>query len=91
MSKIITYTLEADGTVPVYILDGGYFPTPNDNPSPQDWTLVGVSTDAAPGQGFFDAAAIEAHLVSIGGESWTNPDGSPVDLAALAAVMWERA
>lgn len=91
MSKIITYTLEADGTVPVYILDGGYFPTPSGQASPRDWTLVGVSTDAAPGEGFFDAAAIETYLVSIGGESWTNPDGSPVDLAAQAAAMWERA
>lgn len=87
MSKIITYTLDADGTVPAYVLNGGYFATPSGQPSPQDWTLVGVATDAAPGEGFADADAIEAYLVSIGGESWTDPDGVPVDLAAEAAAI----
>lgn len=90
MSKVITYTLQPDGTVPQYVFDGGYFPTPNGNPSPQDWTLMGAAVNGAPGDGFADAAAIEAYLVSIGGESWTNPDGSPVDLAAQAAAMWAR-
>lgn len=88
MSKIITYTLEADGTVPVYILDGGYFPTPSGDASPQDWLLVGAAVDSAPGEGFADAAAIEGYLVSIGGESWTKPDGTPVNLAAQAAALW---
>ena len=90
MSKIITYTLEADGTVPGYVIDGGYFPTPSGDPSPQDLTLMGAAEDTAPGDGFADAAAIQTYLVSIGGESWTNPDGSPVDLAARAAAMWAK-
>lgn len=88
MSKVITYTLELDGTVPVYVLDGGYFPSPSGLASPQDWYLVGAATDAAPGDGFADADAIQAYLISIGGTSWTRPDGTPVDLAAQAAALW---
>lgn len=90
MSKIITYTLDADGTVPDFILDGGYFPSASDQESPQDWLLMGVASDTGPGDGFADAAAIESYLVSIGGETWTDPDGDPVDLAAQAASMWSR-
>lgn len=90
MSKVITYTLEADGTVPTYIIDGGYFPTGSGNQSPQDWLLVGVALDDAPGDGFADATAIESYLVSIGGQSWTDPYGQPLDLATQAASMWHR-
>lgn len=43
---LIKYTLTSEGTQPDYIvshvLSGGQVATPNDNPSPQDWTLVGV-------------------------------------------------
>ena len=91
MSKIITYTLEADGTVPQYVLDGGYFPAPSGESSPQDWTLVGAAADGAPGEAFPNAQAVEAYLVSIGGESWTDPDGLPVDLAQQAQAIWDKA
>tara|TARA_R100000049_G_C1852809_1_gene19379 strand:+ start:143 stop:481 length:339 start_codon:yes stop_codon:yes gene_type:complete len=43
---LIKYTLTAEGTQPDYVvgdvLSGGQLATPNDNLSPQDWTLVGV-------------------------------------------------
>ena len=38
---IVEYTLEANGTIPTYIADGGYFSKVNDNASPQDWDMVG--------------------------------------------------
>lgn len=88
---ISVYRLNSDGTVPDYVIDGGYFPHSAEGPAPQDWDLLGVTTEEAPGTPFADVDALEAYLVSIGGESWTNPDGSPVDLAAQAAVMWSRA
>lgn len=85
--KLITYTLEPDGTIPAYVLDGGYYSTPNAGQSPQDWTLVGVAVDEAPGTVLADAAAVQAYLVSIGGESWVDEDEQPVDLAAAAANL----
>ena len=52
--KIVIYNLNADGTVPEYIIDGGYFATPNNNLSPQDLDLVGSALDTAQQNGFVD-------------------------------------
>lgn len=87
---ISVYRLNADGTVPDYVLDGGYFPFGVDGVPPQDWDLVGVTTAAAPGVPFPDVATLESYLVFIGGESWTNSDGSSADLAELASKVWAR-
>lgn len=57
--KVTTYTLTADGTIPEFVDSGGMFALANDNASPQDWTLVGVCTDDAPGD-----AMTEAELVT---------------------------
>ena len=57
--KVTTYILNADGTVPDFVDDGGYFPDNRDGDSPQDWTLVGVCIDDAPGN-----AMTEAELVT---------------------------
>jgi hypothetical protein len=37
---IVEYTLEANGTIPTYIADGGYFAKANDKASPQEWDMV---------------------------------------------------
>lgn len=87
---ISVYRLNADGTVPGYVIDGGYFAHGAEGAAPQDWDLVGVTTAEAPGTPFADVAALQSYLVSIGGESWTDPDGEPLDLAAQAAAMWAR-
>ena len=44
-NKIIKYNLEADGTIPTYIADGGYYPKANSNASPRDWDLIGATQD----------------------------------------------
>jgi len=62
--KLIIYNLNADGTIPEYVTDGGYLATSNSNPSPQDLDLVGVATDAAPQSGFADEAALLAYAQS---------------------------
>ena len=56
--KLIVYTLDADGTIPNYIVDGGYLPWANGGISPQDYDLVGVSTDTAAQEGFADDSAL---------------------------------
>jgi len=44
-NKIIKYNLEANGTIPTYIDDGGYYPKANENASPQDWDLIASTND----------------------------------------------
>lgn len=82
--KIAKYVLNDDGTVPEYVVDGGYFAVANDNVSPQDVTLVGVVDDDAPISAITD---LHSYLISIGAESWVNLDGTPFDIDAAVAFM----
>lgn len=43
--KIIKYVLNLDGTIPDYVVSGGFFPKSNNNPSPQDYDFIGYSED----------------------------------------------
>lgn len=43
--KIIKYVLNEDGTIPSFIVDGGYFPVSNKGNSPQDFNFVGMTFD----------------------------------------------
>jgi len=53
--KVTTYILNSDGTIPSYVLNGGYFPNSRAGDSPQDWVLVGVCSDDAPGNSMNEA------------------------------------
>ena len=46
-NKIIKYTLTAEGTIPTYIADGGYYGQTNSNNSPQDNTYIGATVDGS--------------------------------------------
>jgi len=85
--KVTTYTLNADGTIPEFVDNGGYFPDSREGDSPQDWTLVGVCTDDAPGD-----AMTEAQLVTyVEGFSpvFTDPtDDSETPAADVVAAWW---
>jgi hypothetical protein len=59
--KLIKYTLNANGTVPEYVIDGGYFAVPNGGNSPKDLTLVGVANDDSLQTGFANEAALLAY------------------------------
>ena len=75
-NKIIKYNLEANGTIPTYIKDGGYYPKSNDNASPQDCDLIGATKDGASETGigeFANEAAVKTYLDSYTGD-WTEDD-----------------
>ena len=77
-NKIIKYNLTAEGTIPGYIEDGGYFPKTNSNASPQDWDMIGATKDGSSETGLgalANAAAIKDYLDTYTSE-WTQPDGS---------------
>ena len=90
MSKVAKYVLNPDGTVPWFVIDGGYFPDSREGASPQDWTLVGIVDEASGIEGFADVDALVAYLESIGGLEWTDMEGEPVDLDAQAIDFWDR-
>jgi hypothetical protein len=62
--KLVVYNLNPDGTIPDYVIDGGYLVAPNDNLPPQDLDLIGVATDAAPQSGFVDEAELLTYAQS---------------------------
>jgi len=75
-NKIIKYNLTAEGTVPGYIEDGGYFPKTNSNASPQDWDMIGATVDGSSETGLGElanAAAIKDYLDTYT-SSWTTEE-----------------
>jgi hypothetical protein len=77
-NKIIKYNLTADGTIPTYIDDGGYFPKANSNASPQDWDMIGATVDGSSETGLGElanAAAIKSYLDTYTSD-WKQDDGS---------------
>ena len=95
-NKIIKYNLTAEGTVPGYIEDGGYFPKTNSNASPQDWDMIGATKDGSTETGLGElanAAAIKSYLDTYTSE-WKerNSDGDEVDFnqTNAANVIWAK-
>ena len=95
-NKIIKYTLEANGTIPTYIDDGGYYPKANGGNSPQDWYLIGATTDGSDETGLGELAnkaAVKSYLDSYTG-AWTerNDAGEEVafDQDIAATALWAK-
>jgi len=60
--KIIKYTLTPEGTVPIYVVDGGYLAIKNNNTYPQNYDIVGIATDTATEENFLNETALLAYL-----------------------------
>ena len=95
-NKIIKYNLTAQGTIPAYIDDGGYYPKANGGSSPQDWDLIGATINGSDETGLGELAnkaAIKSYLDTYTGD-WTQPDGSggeeAFDQDAAATGIWSK-
>ena len=95
-NKIIKYTLTADGKIPTYIADGGYYPKANSNATPQDFDMIGATVDGSSETGLGElanAAAIKSYLNSYASD-WKDidDDGNEIDFDIDAAVarMWAK-
>ena len=95
-NKIIKYNLNADGTTPTYIADGGYLPNANSNSSPQDLDMIGATVDGSSETGLgelVNVAAIKSYLNSYASD-WKDIDdnGNEIDFDIDAAVarMWSK-
>lgn len=84
------YTLNKNGEVPDFVVDGGYFAAPNGKSSPQDWNLVGVVNVDAPIT-FAVFNDFVSYLESVGADSWLDDSGEPIDYVAQASLFWENA
>ena len=95
-NKIIQYNLTGSGTIPGYIDDGGYYPKPNGVASPQDWDLIGATTNGSNETGLGELAnkaAVKSYLDTYTSD-WTQPDGSGGEEAFnqtdAAAFVWGK-
>ena len=95
-NKIIKYNLEANGPIPTYIDDGGYYPKANGGNSPQDWDLIGATTDGSDETGLGELAnkaAVKSYLDSYTSD-WKerDADGNETDFDqdAAATHIWTK-
>ena len=97
-NKIIKYTLNANGTIPDYIDDGGYFPKANSTASPQDWELIRAQVDGSSETGLGELAneaAIKSYLDTYT-SSWKEKDPDNVNAeidfrqAHHAGIVWSK-
>lgn len=88
--KLITYTLDVDGNIPSYIVDGGYFSVANNLESPQDLTFIGVATEEAETTGFENQENVVQYLHSIGLNPLHPLTNEPISLESLANYLWVK-
>ena len=95
-NKIIKYNLTSGGEIPSYIADGGYYPKANSNSSPQDWDMIGATTDGSSETGLgelADKAAIKTYLDSYTSD-WKDRDAEDneidFDQDAAATMLWAK-
>ena len=95
-NKIIKYNLTAQGTIPTHIEDGGYYPKANSNASPQDWDLIGATTDGSSETGLGELAnkaAVKSYLDTYT-SSWKDRNAAgeegDFDQDAAATYIWTK-
>ena len=88
--KIIKYTLKADGTIPDYVIDGGYLSASNSNTSPQDLDLVGVATDEASEVGFATEADLLEYAQDLDLHFTNSLTNEPVSLEIIVGQIWDK-
>lgn len=78
--KLIIYQLTAEGKIPDYVTDGGYFPNPNGQ-------LVGVANSDAPADAFTEAS-FKDYVLSFCSD-YTDPRSEEViPIALVAQNFW---
>ena len=88
-NKIVKYKLEANGTIPTWIDDGGYYPDSQE-------VMIGATTDGATESGLGEIASeadVKTYLDSYT-STWTDRDSEdnevPFDQAAAATYIWSK-
>lgn len=87
--KVTTYTLNADGTIPDFVINGGMFPKANGNDSPQDWTLVGIVTDEADGE-HYSLEDLISYVETYSPEFYDSLYNKSVSAAEFVTYWWQN-
>ena len=91
-NKIIKYNLTSSGTIPTFIVDGGYFAKTNSNASPRDWDFIGVTSNGSSEEGLgvlANQAAVKTYLDTYTSD-WTIPDPDDIGGNAFATVAFNQ-
>ena len=92
-NKIVKYQLEANGTIPTWIDDGGYYPDSSE-------IMIGATVDGSSEVGLGELASeadVKTYLDTYT-SSWTQPDESsddpnatvPFDQTTAATHIWSK-
>jgi hypothetical protein len=88
--KIIKYTLKADGTIPDYVIDGGYLASSNSNPSPQDLDLIGVAMNEASEVGFATEADLLEYAQGLDLHYTNSLTDEEIPLETVVGQVWTK-
>ena len=88
--KLIKYTLTAQGTIPEYVVEGGYLAVPNGGASPQDLDLIGIANNNAPQAGFANKAALIAYIESKGIEFKNPITEESITVSTFVDTLWAK-
>ena len=88
--KIIKYTLNANGTIPDYVTDGGYLASSNNNTTPQDWDLIGVATDQAAEIGFNTEADLLQYAQGLNLQFINSINDELIPLEIVVGDIWSK-
>jgi hypothetical protein len=83
--KVVIYTLNENGEIPEYVLDGGYFPNPNGGAFPQDVDMVGIANDDAPGTELSSKADVLSYCATFMDETVEDMDGRILNTADIVS------
>lgn len=88
--KVIIYSLNDDGSIPNYIIDGGHFPVANNNSSPSDFDLVGIASDEAPQDGFANETELLGY-VQDKNFNFNNPyTQENISVESVVSILWSK-
>jgi hypothetical protein len=86
--NVIKYTLNENGTIPDYVIDGGYFAKLNNNNSPQDYDLIGLSESTGI-ENFINKIDFENYVKSFNDE-FTMAGDRKIYIQDMINLIWSR-
>ena len=93
--KIVKYLLNIDGTIPEYIIDGGYFPVESGLDWPHDYYLIGISEQWSKDVSFASVEDLISYLDTCGTIFMELSDPltleiMPIDTTIAATDLWNK-
>jgi hypothetical protein len=88
--KMIKYVLTPEGTIPDYIVDGGYLAVANSGSWPQNLDLVGVANDSATETSFANEAALLTYAQSKNFEFKKPHSDEIIPLETVVSNLWSK-